>query len=310
MPQADEDGQWAPADTVAVAAALRRGGVAVDPADVEILPRDDRFAARLPGERMAWFPQNAEGLARLRRERAALGAIAAAEAFAAPRVLHEAPEGWDLRALVAGPCDPNAIYDRVVADADFARRLGGQMGALLARQHALPTATLVGLLPPRPSWPIGVDYAAARLPQVTNDPAVLRRALAVLEAYEAAEAAVTERVLVHADFGFHNLVVEPDTGRLIGVFDYDGAAVSQRAHDFKYMLLDVHDEALLDAALAAYEPAAGITLDRARIRLLNAASAVTFLAHRAGSGPDERPAGRTLAEDLAWTDLALTRAGF
>jgi hypothetical protein len=37
---------------------------------------------------------------------------------------------------------------------------------------------------------------------------------------------------------------------------------------------------------------------------------VTFLAFRAGAAPAERPAGRTLAEDLRWTRLAMARAGF
>ena len=54
----------------------------------------------------------------------------------------------------------------------------------------------------------------------------------------------------------------------------------------------------------------GVRLSRARIRQLNAACAVSFLAYRAGSAPEDRPAGRTLEEDLAWTRMALERAGF
>jgi aminoglycoside phosphotransferase (APT) family kinase protein len=310
MPQMDEGDQWVRADAAAVAQALRAAGVAAAPSDVELLPRDERFAARLPGDRMAWFPANAAGLARLRRERAILRLIAEHDAFAAPRVLHEAPEGWDLRALVAGPCDPERLYHRVLAEPAFTRRLGAELGRLLARQHALPIAPLAGIVPTRPSWPESVAYARERLPGVTDDAALTGRALSALEAYDAAEAAVSERVLVHADFAFHNMVIDPESGRLAGVFDYDGAALSDRSHDFKYLLFDAEDDTLLDAAVAAYAPLAGAAPDRARVRLLNAASAVTFLAFRAGSGPDERPAGRTLAEDLAWTRLALERAGF
>ena len=305
-----DDGQWVRADAVAVAEALRLVGVAIAPGEVELLARDDRFAARLPGERMAWFPANAAGLERLERERAVLRLIAGHGAFAAPRVLHEAPQGWDLRALVAGPCDPTRIYHQVLAEPAFARRLGGEMGRLLARQHALPIAPLAGVLPTRPSWPESIAYARERLPRVSDDAALIGRALSAIQAYEAAEAAVTGRVLVHADFGFHNLVIDPESGRLAGVFDYDGAALSDRSHDFKYLLFDAEDETLLEAAIAAYVPLAGVAPDRARIRLLNAASAATFLGFRAGSGPDDRPAGRTLAEDLRWTQLALARAGF
>jgi hypothetical protein len=64
----------------------------------------------------------------------------------------------------------------------------------------------------------------------------------------------------------------------------------------------------LEAALSVYEPATRKTVDRDRVRLLNAACAVSFLAFRAEASASEAPAGRTLAEDLRWTSMALTRA--
>ena len=73
-----------------------------------------------------------------------------------------------------------------------------------------------------------------------------------------------------------------------------------------YLLFnDDHGEPMLVAALEAYEPALGVRLDRGRIRLCNAACAIGFLAHRAGTPPEARPCGRTLAEDLAWVKGAL-----
>jgi hypothetical protein len=62
---------------------------------------------------------------------------------------------------------------------------------------------------------------------------------------------------------------------------------------------------LLEAARAAYEPVVGVVLSTERVLLYNAACAVTFLAYRAGTGPEERSCGRTLAEDLRWTRAAL-----
>jgi hypothetical protein len=41
--------------------------------------------------------------------------------------------------------------------------------------------------------------------------------------------------------------------------------------------------------------------------LYNAACAVTFLAFRADREPEERWCGRTLAEDLHWSKLAIAR---
>jgi aminoglycoside phosphotransferase (APT) family kinase protein len=275
------------------------------------LRREDRFAARLAEGRMAWFPANVRGRRRLQRERRVLGLIAEHCTFQAPRVLQVADAGWDVRALVEGPFEPRRVYERVKSDAGYARRVGEALGAIIAELHtAIPAQALAGRwLPRRASWPEPLAYAERRLPMVTGDTALIRRSLTLLERYEAAEAAVSERVLTHGDLGFHNAVVDPQTGAVAGVFDFDGATLCDRCHDFKYLLLDDSAEALLDGAIGVYEHQTGKTIDRDRVRLLNAACAVGFLAYRAGSGPEETPAGRTLAEDLRWTRMALNRAG-
>ena len=61
-------GRWIPADTAAVAAALAEAGLTVDPGELTLLKRDDRFTCTMPGDHMVWFPQNEAGLARLTRE--------------------------------------------------------------------------------------------------------------------------------------------------------------------------------------------------------------------------------------------------
>jgi hypothetical protein len=63
---------------------------------------------------------------------------------------------------------------------------------------------------------------------------------------------------------------------------------------------------LLDAARSVYEPVVG-RIQRDRVLLYNAACAITFLAYRAGTDPEERPCGRTLAEDLRWSRKAIAR---
>jgi hypothetical protein len=62
-------------------------------------------------------------------------------------------------------------------------------------------------------------------------------------------------------------------------------------------------------ALATYESAVGIKVDRERVRLLNAIAAIGFLAFRHGRRPEEAWCGRTLIEDLAWTNAALGQVG-
>ena len=297
-------------DPAAIAATLARDGFRVDPAAIEMMPRDDRLAVRLPGARMAWFPSNARGLRRLERERRVLGLIARHCAFAAPRVLHTSADGWDVRALVEGELQPFAIYDRVKADPGFAGTVGRALGEILVQLHtAIPAAAVAGdWLPTRCGWPPPIAFAEQRLPKVTDDTALIDRALKLLARCETAEAAVADRVLAHTDLGFHNAVIDPETGAVAGVFDFDGAAHADPHHDFRYLLLDIEGETLLEAAIQVYEAETRRSIDRDRVRLLNGACAVAFLALRAGSAPHEAPAGRTLAEDLRWTRMALARA--
>jgi hypothetical protein len=76
---------------------------------------------------------------------------------------------------------------------------------------------------------------------------------------------------------------------------------------FQYLLFDVGREDMLDAVLGIYEPAVGRSVERNRIRLYNAACAISFLAFRAGTAAEEKPCGRTLAEDILWVRAALSK---
>ena len=117
-------------------------------------------------------------------------------------------------------------------------------------------------------------------------------------------------VLVNGDLGLHNIAIKPDTGRVAGVFDYEGAAWADRHQDFRHLVFPGSaGDAVLNGALEAYEPVAGVRLDRGRIRLCNAACAIGFLAFRDGKPPEADLCGRTLAEDLQWTAAALRRLG-
>jgi aminoglycoside phosphotransferase (APT) family kinase protein len=128
-----------------------------------------------------------------------------------------------------------------------------------------------------------------------------------IERYEAEAVDAGDCVLVHGDVGLHNLALDPETDTVNGIFDYDSAAWADRHHDFRYLLFDVGREDMLDAALAVYEPATGLTIERDRVRLYNAACAITYLAFRSGTPPEQKSCGRTLAEDLGWVRTALSR---
>lgn len=305
MPQlpSASDLPWVSPDQAAIAAALHLDNL---PSPLRIEHRDDRFVAFLPGDRLAWFPQSIGGLALIEREGRVLDLLAAHCSFMAPRVIDAGPN-WQIRSAVPGIVDPWGLYRRIRSDPDYAANLGHALGLVLADQHRnVPPSALAGWLPSRPTWPYPLASIAADLPHVLTDEALVREALEVVATYEAQCSEAADPVLIHGDLGLHNLALAPD-GTLAGVFDYGDAAVAHRHRDFAYLLFDDLDDPLLGAAIGAYEAARGAPIDLHRVALCNAACAIGFMAFRRGHGPDEKPAGRTLAEDRAWLDLALSR---
>ena len=157
-------------------------------------------------------------------------------------------------------------------------------GHVLAEQHArIPSAEVDGWLPVVPNWPRLVDLQ--HLPRVVDDPKLLARVDRALRRRADTMYAVDDPVLVHADLGLHNIALDPVSHRLVGLFDYEGAAFGDRHQDFAYMIFQRNEEPMLDGAIGAYERATGVQIDRDRVRLLNAVAAIGFLAFR--------PLGRT-----------------
>jgi len=243
---------------------------------------------------------------RLEREARVLAVLSEHCGFDIPQVVATGA-GWQLRSPVEGTVEPWRAYRRVKEDAGFAHALGTRLGEILASQHRPDLVdALAGTLPRRPHWPYPIARIEADLPRVVSDGALVRRCLAVLSRYESQIDAIARPVLTHGDLGLHNLALASD-GTLAGVFDYDDAAITDHHADFRYLILDSDDFTLLAAAVAAYRANGGQEVEFERVALFNAASAIGFLADRVGSEPGDRPAGRTLAEDLNWTRLALER---
>ena len=240
-------------DATAAFGLLAEAGVQIAPGEVRIEPRDNRWAAHLPDERMAWFPMNVAGADYLAKEARVLALLADRCWFAVPRVLFASPAGWQLRRMVSGMFDPWCLYRRTRQDRGLARRTGQSIGAILAAQHAaVQAADVAGWLPEGPPWPEPLEVIRTNLPRVIDDAAMLRRIGHALSRYEATEAGHADRVLVHGDLGFHNLALDPATDAVCGVFDYGDASWSDRHQDFRYLVFpEGADEAELDGALDA-----------------------------------------------------------
>jgi len=301
---------WQSLSAQAARALLEEAGVAVDAADLRVEAREERWAVRLPGERLAWLARSEAGARQMARERRVLRLLEERRRFPAPRVLFAGQDGeLEVRSMVPGVANPELLQSALVASPELARRIGAAVGALLAEQHAeIRSEDAAGWLPSRPEWPQSRAWVRDRLPAVVDDPELVARADAVMEAYESIPVSEGDRVLVHGDLGPHNLAVDPESFALRGVFDYSAAAWADRHHDFRYLLLVPGRADLLEAAREAYEPAVGRPIQRSRVAVYNAACAVSFLALRIGTPAEERSCGRTLAEDLAWSREAIERA--
>jgi hypothetical protein len=259
-------------------------------------------------ERIAWFPASELGNKRLAIERRVLRLLAERCSYQAPRILFVSACGFDVRQMVPGRCDPRGLFHRCRVDSSLAQRIGRSIGAILAEQHAKITEKdIAGWLPQRVPWPEPSHWIRQRLPQVVNDHVFIDIMEQVIERYEAVRVGAKDRALVHGDVGLHNLACDPATDTVNGIFDYDSAAWADRHHDFRYLLFDVDREDMLDSAVQVYEAATGGQISRDRVRLYNAACAISYLAFRIGTPPDQTSCGRTLAEDLRWVHTALSK---
>lgn len=300
----------APFDPTLASAMLTRAGLRYRPAELTAEARDGRWLVRLPARKLAWFAASATGLEQLRTERRVLRMLEARCSFPAPRVLYESADGeFDVRSMVPGTNDASNVYAEARDRPELAAAMGRTIGTMLAEQHAhIGAADVAQWLPPRPAWPERREWIRERLPTVVDDMGLIARAEAVIEAYESVVVTDADRALVHTDVGFHNLGIDPQTFVVQGIFDYQGAAWADRHHDFRYLVFDIGRYDMLGAASAAYEAATGYSIRRSRVLLYNAACAVTFLAFRAGVAPGTRWCGRTLAEDVRWSQHAIANA--
>jgi aminoglycoside phosphotransferase (APT) family kinase protein len=294
---------------------LSAAGFRVEAGELILDPREERTVVTMPGARAAWFATSEAGRARLQHEARVLLLLAERCSFEVPRALFQSEDGaLQVRVLVPGKTAAFERYREAQRSPEKAREFGSSIGAALAEQHTrIHENDGLGWLRRTLAWPLPSPEVRESLRRVVSDTALWARCDRLLAMSETVRVAPGDCALVHGDLGFHNSVLDPETFRVTGVYDYDGAAWADRHYDFRYLSLDATAGALdqvLDAALAVYEPLVGVELSRPRIHLYNATSAVSFLAYRDGHAPDEKWCGCTLAEDLAWTEHALTRVGY
>jgi hypothetical protein len=294
-------------DASAISDALRRAGLSLRHDEVRLERREERWLVRLPERCAAWFPASPEGERAMAVESRVLRLIRSRCSFEVPAVLFSDPAGeFEIRSMIGAPVDISRLLLDLNTKPGLAAEIGTQLGRVLAEQHVrIDHEDVRGWLPSSVKWPWPVERVLPGIETVVPNRPDLRTAAArVFTRCAALALAPEDFALVHTDVGFHNLAFAENSRHVIGLFDYDSAAWADRHHDFRYLLFGRDRVDLLGSAIESYEKDSEYVLSRERIVLYNAACAFSYLALRAGSAPQEKPCGRTLAEDLGWCEWA------
>ncbi len=229
--------------------------------------RSWRWMVDCPGDRIAWIAEDDEGWARLRRE-GELIATLAATGCRVPRVIGVDEvarlqvrsrlygiSGYAIESLVFGESVrvPSAArYQQNSPLTEAGRVLARALGAEIAALHRAPVEE---------ARTLGLRSTSYRATLDKIDRQLARNALlrdfrtAVLRLRDWFVALPDDPVIALGDIQMHNMGVDAATGALIGVFDFDGAAVAHRLEDFKY--LPSFGVAFTRVSLEAYSAAGG-----------------------------------------------------
>ncbi|KRF15394.1 hypothetical protein ASG90_11855 [Nocardioides sp. Soil797] len=206
----------------------------------------------------------------------------------------------DIPAILVTSFLPGERLDLVLptASSDLQARIGTQLGELLTRLNRMPFLRSGPFIDP--DLAIGSWGAEARdLRAFTEDllpdsplaawVAADREALLELAGRAQDLLDPIDRVcLVHSDFNPKNLLVDPDSGEITGVLDWEFAHAGLPVADLGNLLRDEHTSAFVDAVLSSVE-VDGVDHDGPEDILAMARAAdlwaLVELASRAGENP-------------------------
>ena len=286
--------------------ALAAAGYVADSAPLRPEFRRWRWVAPLRGDRIAFFADAPEAVERLGRERAILDLIGPRIIqFAIPSVEHASPDGrLQVRSMVKGveatACFGGYECQRLLDASPAGRRLARELGHALAELHGSVThaeAEAVGV-PVGEPLPQAIADLHRRLVGCLPDPALAPALDAVLERCVALGEEEAGRVLIHGDPCAANLVIDPESGRLVGMFDFEYAAWADRHDDF-YALHSFGD-VFTERALAAYAAASGVRPSLRRAAAYHVYAAFYALAEALTAGDPGK-----VAKQLGWVHGAL-----
>ena len=243
------------ADEGVIQRALAEAGYAADGAPLRPEFRRWRWVAALPGHRIAFYADDP----RPRSEWGRSGRSSSSSAVGS--TTSRCPRSSASPPTVASRCDAWSRARRCrAATAETVRSVRPRWVNGSPTSWAAPSPSYTeASRPPRPKrWACRrgsrsvppPTSCAERLPGRLPDPALEPVLDAAMDAYAALDEEDVGHVLTHGDVGLHNYAVDPGAGRLVGIFDFEGAALGDQHIDLYG--LHSYEDTFLGRALDAY----------------------------------------------------------
>ena len=273
-----------PVTAETVSSALQSLGLKVPPQQIALQQRHGRWVARLPDDALVVVADNSAAVARLAPEAKLLELLRLRVSFGLPRI-HYADSNLQVRIPVRGSQIGGEDREQAFAATPQATRLADDLGRALAELHHALTEEEAEEIGPAyiDVLPEGA-VLRARLEDKLPDPITAKVLDRVLDLYGDGQLRAQDIALVHGDLWGGNMAVDPETGTLLGLFDFDDSGLADRHVDFMYFHSFGDDFAC--RALAAYTATSGRDASWERIATYHAVAAFAALADIRGKGED------------------------
>lgn len=281
-------------------------GIVASRSDLVLDQREKRIMIHVPGNMMLIFPTCDEGRCIQQRERNILNRLTDRATFAVPCVEKVAEdESWELRKKVPG-VNGITIYERLLIDDNLAQRTAITAGRILGELHSIFHETEAQTLGTHPIFWVPLDVIREKLARYLPDEYLKAQIYCLIDKINDIEVSKEDLVFLHGDFGVHNMALNPESLELNGIFDFEEASFGDRHWDLKYLYS--YSETFISNLLHEYQEVTGVTLSKDKLVLYHALTATAFLANRIDQPAGDYICGRTLEQDLRWTNEAVRRA--
>ena len=275
-----------------VARSLREEfGINVAPERISLEWRSWRWLAHLPDDRVAYIAGTMDSAKRLAKENAVLNLLKDRVSFGIPFVeFSSSSDRLQVRRKIPG-IQVGGGPEKVFGNSKLGPRLASDLGRAFAELHQAlgPDECEAMGIGQGSTLPLAHDLER-RLSNKLPEPDEADALSFVLTRYRTLEIPKKDFVFTHGDPWGGNFAVDPETGALNGLFDFEEMAIDDRNLDLRYLHSFGID--FKDRAIAAYARSASGSPSAERMNLYHLVSAFDALANALHAKDEELIANR------------------